>query len=139
MSDSLLDVDAPDDEDFVCCWLQPVIRASVERELGDELPFCTVQRISGADDENEGVDDPTTQIDVYGYGVTAAKAASKAMHRRMNRLFRDCPNVTLSDGTIAALDYGETVIKPFRMTYADDKIVRYTARYKLGFTLVPVA
>lgn len=83
MSDPLLDVDAPDDEDFVAAWLQPVIRASVERELGDELPFVTVQRISGADDENEGTADPVVQVDFYGRGVKAAAAAARLGHRRM--------------------------------------------------------
>lgn len=138
MTNPLLDVDAPDGEDFVAAWLQPVVRASVERDLDDELPFCTVQRISGADDENEGTDDPVVQVDFYDRGVKAAAASARLGHRRMLRLFRDCPNVTLSDGTTAAIDYGETVIKPFRMTYADDQIVRYTARYKLGFTFVTV-
>lgn len=132
-------MDAPDEEDFVCCWLQPVIRAAVDRQLGDVLPFVTVERISGTDDENQGTDEPVVQLDIYARGVEAAKTAAKQVHRRMLRLFQDCPNVTLSDGSIASIDFGETVIKPFRMAYSDDQIVRYTARYHLGTTFVTVA
>ena len=139
MTEPLLEMDAPDEEDFVCCWLQPVIRAAVDRELGDELPFVTVERISGADDDDQGTDEPVVQLDIYDRGVPAAKAAARLVHRRMRRLFRDCPNVTLSDGSIASIDFGETVIKPFRMAYADDQIIRYTARYHLGTTDVTVS
>lgn len=132
-------MDAPDEEDFVCCWMQPVMRTAVDRQLGDVLPFCTVERISGTDDENQGTDEPVVQLDFYARGVEAAKAAARLGHRRMLRLFQDCPNVTLSDGSVASIDFGETVIKPFRMTYSDDQIVRYTARYHLGTTFVTVA
>jgi hypothetical protein len=132
-------MDAPDVEDFVACWMQPVIRAAVERELGDVLPYCTVERISGADDENQGTDEPVVQLDFYARGAEAAFAAARLGHRRMTRLFQDCPNVTLSDGSVAAIDFGETVVKPFRMTYSDDQIVRYTARYHLGTSYVTVA
>lgn len=138
MTEPLLEMDAPDEEDFVACWLQPVIRAAVDRELGDELPFVTVERIPGTDDENQGTDEPVVQLDIYDRGVEAAKTAAKLVHRRMLRLFQDCPNVTLSDDSVASIDFGETVIKPFRMTYADDQIIRYTARYHLGLTYVTV-
>lgn len=134
----LHDQDAPDEEDFVACWMQPVMRTAVERDLDEELPFCEVTRIDGADDPESGTDDPVIQLDFYARGAAAAKAASKLGHRRMLFLFRNSPTVTLSDGSLADIDFGVTLIKPFRMPFEYDLIVRYTARYMLGTSYVTV-
>lgn len=135
----LHDQDSPDEEDFVTCWMQPVMRAAVEHDLGGELPFCEVTRIDGADDPDAGTDDPVVQLDFYAEGSEAAKAAAKRGHRRMMFLFRNFPSVALSDGSLADIDFGETLIKPFRMQFEHDRIVRYTARYTLGTSYVTVA
>ncbi|AAN12571.1 head-tail adaptor [Mycobacterium phage Che9c] len=135
----LHDQDAPDEEDFVVCWMQPVMRTAVERDIDAELPFCEVTRIDGADDPEAGTDNPVIQLDFYALGAEAAKAAAKQGHRRMLFLFRNFPTVTLSDGTLADLDFGETLIKPFRMAFEHDQIVRYTARYQLGTSYVAVS
>lgn len=139
MTDPLLyDQDSPDEEDFVTCWMQPVMRTAVERDLDDVLPFCEVTGISGADDPDCGASDPVVQLDFYAHGATAAKDAAKQGHRRMNLLFRTSPDVTLSDGTVANVDFGGCLIRPFRMPYQHDLIVRYTARYQLGLSYVTV-
>lgn len=135
MTAPLLDEAAPDDEDFVVCWLQPLLRAAVERDTG-ELPYAGVQHVAGDDDENSGTDDPVIQVDVLGDGVAAAKVAANRVHRRMQLLFRECSDVVMSDGRTANLDFGRTVMKPTRMPYADDQIVRYVARYQLAFSYV---
>lgn len=140
MTDLLLyEQDSPDEEDFVACWMQPVMRSAVERDLDDVLPFCEVTGVSGADDPDAGTSDPVVQLDFYGRGAQEAKAAAKQGHRRMNKLFRTCATVTMSDGTLASLDFGECLIRPFRMAYEHDQIVRYTARYRLGLSYVTVA
>lgn len=139
MTVDLLDEDAPDEEDFVSCWMQPVMRSAVERGLDDVLPFCEVTRVAGSDEPECGTDDPVIQLDFYGLGATAAKAAAKQGHRRMMYLARHLPTVEMSDGSTVGADYVETVLRPFRMTYAHDQIVRYTARYALGLHYVTVS
>ncbi|WP_165801064.1 hypothetical protein [Mycobacteroides abscessus] len=139
MTDPLLyDQDSPDEEDFIACWMAPVMTTAVERKLDDDLPFCEVTGISGPDDPDAGTSDPVVQLDFYAAGAQAAKAAAKRGHRRMNLLFRTGATVTMSDGTPASLDFGQCLIRPFRMPYAHDQIVRYTARYQLGLSYVTV-
>ncbi|AVO21616.1 head-tail adaptor [Mycobacterium phage MooMoo] len=130
---------APDTEDFVTCWMQPVMRTAVERDLGEVLPFCEVTLVDGSDDPDCGDDDSVVQLDFYGRGVQAARQAADVGHRRMLFLFRNFETVTLSDGSLADIDYGEVVMKPRRMQFADDKIVRYTGRYKLATSYVTVS
>ncbi len=139
MTVDLLDQDAPDDEDFIACWMQPVMACAVQRVVDEELPFCVVTRVSGADDPGCGTDDPVLQLDFYAHGFAAAKQASKRGHRRMTYLFKYSPTVTMSDGSLVNLDFGETIVKPCRMDYADDRIVRYTARYRVGLSYVAVS
>ncbi len=135
----LYDQDAPDVEDFIQSWMQPVMRSSVERKSDDPLPFCLVARISGADDPDCGTDDPVVQLDFFGKGPQAAAKAARDGHRRMTLLARRSDDVTLSDGSIANADFVETILKPFRMEYADSKIVRYVARYRVGLSYVAVS
>lgn len=138
MSIDLLDQDAPDVEDFACCWMQPVMRSAVERASDDTLPFCVPTRVSGADDPDSGTDDPVLQLDFYALGAAAAKRAANDGHRRMLYLFRFSPTVTMSDGALANIDFGQTLLKPFRMDFEHDLIVRYTARYLVGLSYVTV-
>lgn len=137
----------PNVEDFVVCWLQPLIRAAVERGSDEVLPFALVARISGADDPDCGTDDPVVQVDVLGVDAAAAASAAEDMHDRMNYLARNLENVVLSDDSVANADYVKTLIKPFRMPYVShsggravehDRIVRYVARYRLGLSFVAV-
>ncbi|SKU70632.1 Uncharacterised protein [Mycobacteroides abscessus subsp. massiliense] len=139
MTDPLLyDQDPPDEEDFIVCWMAPVLTSAVERKLDDPLPFCEVTGVSGDDNPDAGTSDPVVQLDFYGLGAEAAKAAAKQGHRRMNLLFRTCATVTMSDGALASPDFGTCLIRPFRMPFEHDQIVRYTARYQLGLSYVTV-
>ena len=136
MSTPLYGFDAPDVEDFTVSWMAPLMRSAVERENDDVTPFCVVTRISGADDPDIGTDDPVVQLDFYGVGVAAAKIAANQGHRRMMLLARESGDVTMSDESVANCDFVETLIKPFRMAYEHELIVRYTARYRVGLSYV---
>lgn len=138
MSD-LLDREPPDEEDFIACWMTPVIVTAVERPQGDVFPYCVAARVSGADDPCAETDDPVVQLDFYGRGVVEARTAARLGHRRMLYLFKNHPTVTMSDGSLADIDFGETLIKPCRMQFTHDVVVRYVARYRLGLSYVTVA
>ncbi|MCH9728383.1 MAG: hypothetical protein K0U84_01645 [Actinomycetia bacterium] len=119
--------------------MQPLMRSAVERGIDDTLPFCVVSRISGPDDPEAGTDDPVVQLDFYADGPGAAKQAANDGHRRMMLLARESNDVTLSDDSVANCDFVETLLKPFRMAYEHDQIVRYTARYRVGLSYVAIA
>ncbi len=146
MSAPLFGEDAPDVEDFAVCWLQPSIRAGVERQHGDEWPFVLVQRVSGLDIPESGFDDPVLQLDIlHKYSapntvplIAAAKGIANDVHRRMTLLGLTYPDVTMSDGSIAGIDYMRVLMKPRREPFGDDMVVRFVARYKLGLSYVAV-
>ena len=138
------DRESPDDEDFVVCWMQPQLRSATERDSDDEFPFCVVAHIDGADDPDCGDADGVVQLDFYDKArdgmtaVQAAKMTARAGHRRM-RLLRESPDVVLSDGSTANVDYFTVVLQPFRNSYSNPDVIRYTARYALGFSDVTVS
>lgn len=138
MTVPLLDEEAPDSDDFVVCWLQPLLRSSVERDT-DELPYAGVQTVVDVSDPDCGTADPVVQVDILDRGVVAAKSTANKVNRRMELLFRECSDVVMSDGRTANLDFGRTLMKPVRMPYGDDKIVRYVGRYHLALSYVTVA
>lgn len=127
--------DAPDVEDFVACWLQPLVRAATERKLSDPWPFVLVQRISGSDDPETGLDDPVVQLDILHKTNNAgeAKLWANNVHRRMT-LLSTYPAVVVSDGSTVELDGLTVLIRPKREPFGDETVVRFMARYKLGLT-----
>lgn len=137
MTVPMLDEAAPDAEDFVVCWLQPLLRAAVERDT-DELPYAGVQVVVDESDPDAGTDDLVVQVDILDRGVAAAKSTANKVNRRMELLFRECSDVVMSDGRTANPDFGRTLRKPIREPYADEQIVRYVARYALGLSYVTV-
>jgi hypothetical protein len=138
MTVDLLDRDAPDSEDFVVCWLQPLLRAAVERRTDDPFPFAIVGLISATDDPDSGVDDEIVQIDFLDRArdglpaKSAAKQTAKLGHRRMTRYMRYIDPVLMSDGSTVYADYVDTVMKPVPMPYDNDQVRRYVARYRIG-------
>lgn len=134
----LLDEAAPDAEDFVVCWLQPLLLAAVLRDSDDPFPFAGVQRVAGGDDENEGLDEPIIQVDILDEGVVAASRTARLVDRRMKLLSRTQPDVTMSDGRVANAEWCDTIQKPIRMPYASESVTRYVARYRLGLSYVTV-
>ena len=140
----LLDHETPDEEDFVVSWLQSVMRSATERKADDDLPFAQVQYVAGSEDEDAGTSDGVIQVDFYDCardGLTAEQAAkdtARLGHRSMLFLARNVPEVVLSNGCTACADYVTTTMRPVRMPYANDRVVRYTARYELGLSYVAV-
>ncbi len=141
MTIDLLPDSAPDAEDFVCSWLQPVMRAATERKTNDPWPFAIVQLLTGEDCVDSGTEDDVVQVDyldVARDGLTkgqAAKLSAREGHRRMMYLAKHCPDVELSDGSTANCDYLDAEV-PARMDYPNELVVRYTARYTLGLSFV---
>lgn len=130
--------DAPDAEDFAINAMKSVMRSSAEKFTGSEWPFCIVQRVAGEDNPEQGIDYPVIQMDFYAIGVQAAKIAANEGHRRMMYLARNLVDINMSDGSVANADYVKTFMKPIRLPYQHDEIVRYTARYELGLSYVAV-
>lgn len=137
MSVELLDEEAPDVEDFVICWLAPLLRTAHIRETADEFPFAAVQRVAGGDDPNECLDEPVVQVDILAEGVQAVSLIARQVDRRMKLLARRQPDVTMSDGRIANADYFDTLQKPISMSYGNELIQRRVARYQLGLSYAP--
>lgn len=147
MSDLLLAEDAPDVGDFLACWLAPLLRAGVKRTQSDPWPFALIQRISGADQPEPGLDDPVVQLDVlHKLAAPAATAAGQLeveanvwaskVHRRMLLLGLTYPDVTVSSGQTVGIDYLTVLIKPHRQPFGDETVARFVARYRLGLSYV---
>lgn len=138
MTVELYDHDAPNVEDFVVCWLQPLLRASTDHSVNDGFPFVLVQRITGDDDPDCGLTDERVQLDIMADDSQEASRWSDKVHRRMTYLQRYVADVQMSDGSTANADFVATTLKPTRMDYTNDLITRYVARYELGLSYVAV-
>ena len=142
MTVDLLPDEAPDAEDFFARWLAPLMRAGTEHRTTDSYPFAVVQFIAGTDDECTGFEDGVIQVDyldVARNGLVAAQAAkvtAREGHRRIMYLGKHCSDVTMSDGTTANCDYINVSLAPMRMDSADERVVRYVARYQFGLSFV---
>lgn len=140
---TLLPDEAPDEEDFVACWLQPVMPAGTEHELSDGFPFAVIQYLTGADSVDGGTADGVVQVDFLDEardGLSAAQAAklsAREGHRRMLLMAATNSNVLLSDARWANCDYLDNTMKPTCMDYPNERVVRYTARYAIGLSFVP--
>jgi hypothetical protein len=125
--------------------MAPVMRAAVDRDNDDELPFCLITHIDGGGDPYCGDAEVIVQLDFLDRGATTAqakanaKAAADLGHRRMLQLARFLDHVTLSDGSVANPDWVEVLLDPTPMPYAHDLIARRVARYKLGLSYLTIA
>jgi hypothetical protein len=148
MTTDLLGHEPPDAEDFVVSWLQPWIQgksgqAGIERKADSPPLFAIVEFIDGTDSIDHGTEDGVVQVDFLAPAGTAAEKRDAKLfvregHRRMMYLAKHIPDVEMSDGSTANCDYLTTMLKPKRMDYANEKVVRYTARYALGLSYVAV-
>lgn len=80
-------------------------------------------------------------LDVARDGLEAAQAVketAKRGHRRMMELARSLSHVTLSDGSVANVDYVETSMKHIPQPYSNSRVRRRVARYKVGLSFVAV-
>lgn len=142
MTAELYDLDAPDSEDFVVSWLAPLMRSATERDTDDELPFALVQLVSSEEEPDCGEAEHAIQVDFFdtarnGFrAVQQAKMTAREGHRRMLLMARELPTVVLSDGSTVGADYLFVTMRPQRMPYANESIVRFVARYRLGLSYV---
>ena len=65
-------------------------------------------------------------------GYAAAADIADTVHRAMIELDRFCDAITLTNGSIATLDYAIPIQMPVWVIYEDVGILRKVARYRLG-------
>lgn len=127
----MLGVGTVDVEELTVQWLLPLYRAANTRRVGDPLPFLLVQKLPGTiENVEESTTDELVQVDILcekADGEDAAAAIKNRVHRRMLFLARHLE----VDGTV---DWMKVKESPFRFPYENDKIIRYTARYRFGQT-----
>lgn len=132
--------EAPDDaEEVVIAWLTPLRRSAQTRRSGDPLPFTLVTCVAGTECEEEFYADDVVSVHTLcdkALGEDNAKDEADATHQRMLLLARYLPDVLLTDGRIATLDYVKVFQRPRWEPYGDDQILRKVGRYTLGLSYV---
>lgn len=132
--------EAPDDaEEVVIAWLTPLRRTAQTRRSGEVLPFTLVSHLTGTEDVCNFYADDVVSVHTLcdkGLGEDNAKDEADATHRRMLLLGRYLPDVVLTDGRIATIDYCDVFERPKWVPYGDDQILRKVGRYKLGLSYV---
>lgn len=127
----ILDEDTTDVEALVVNWLGTLYRAANTRRAGDPLPFLLVQKIPGTIEHiDESTVDELVQVDILcdkEDGEDDAMGVKNRVHRRMLLLGRRLE----TEGTVDWMSVKES---PFRFPYENDKVIRYTARYRFGQT-----
>lgn len=143
MSGELYDRESPDVEDYFCALLAPIMRAATERQAGDPYPFAIVQMIpAGSENPDLGTTDTVVQVDFLDTdhdgrpAAQNAKLAARRGHRAITYAGQHLSDVLLSNSTWANPDYIATSQPPTRMDYVNETVVRYTARYSVGFSFV---
>jgi len=132
--------EAPDDaEECVIAWLNPLRRSAQTRRSGDPLPFTLITHITGTEDLDCGYADDVVSVHTLcdkSLGEDNAKNEADATHRRMLLLGRYLPDVVLTDGRVATIDYCDVFQRPRWEPYGDDQILRKVGRYRLGLSYV---
>jgi hypothetical protein len=135
----LYDQAPPNGVEYTIAWLRPLMACDVHRPAGADLPYCMVNGVADAEDDNLFTDDQVVSVHTFAGTYTAANDAAAQTHRRMQLLVRNPGlDVTLTDSTIANADYVQTLMSPTWMDYGDNTINRFVARYRLGLSFVAV-
>lgn len=126
----ILDVGPADAPTFVVQWLSGLYRTATARRPGDPFPFLLIQQVVTKENLEESTADPVVQVDILcdkSLGEDAARDVKNRVHKRMLLLGR-----TLEmPGT---LDWMKVFESPRIEDYANDKVIRYVARYQFGQT-----
>jgi hypothetical protein len=144
VSVDLVDQDAPNATLFMLSWAAPLGAVGQSRYESGPLPYRQFNRIGGTDVDDEGIDHVLMSVHTFGWARTPAERSTTLhecdrTHRRMTLLARDpLRDITMPDGSIANLDYLETVEKPRLSDYGVDTIHRYKAVYRFGLSFVAV-
>lgn len=127
----IMDTSSTDVEELTVNWLGGLYRTANTRRPGDPLPFLLVQQIPGTkEDVEESTVDEVVQVDILCDkvdGEDAAMIVKDRVHRRMRLLARHLE----TEGTV---DWMKVIESPHRWPYENDKVIRYTARYRFGQT-----
>lgn len=127
----ILDVGSEDVEKLTVDWLFQLYRTANTRRPNDPFPFILVQKIPGGIESiDESSTEETVQLDILcdkADGDDAAMHVKNRVHRRMLLLGRHLE----TEGTV---DWMKVRDSPFRFPYENDKVIRYTARYRFGQT-----
>lgn len=147
MSVELLGRAAPNAQAFVLAWLEPLNDLTTppggvgsRRRPGDPLPFRMVTRITGAGDLYS--DYPVVSVHTFGdasisQADTYTNREADITDRRMLLLLEDPTiNVVMADGTVANCEYLAVKEAPKKVEYHDTSVIRYMARYEIGFKRV---
>jgi len=136
----------PDDvEEILTTWITPVCTAAVRFTDLDQLPFVIVNNLGGDTDIYLGLSDPVVSVRVLcdkRLGHDAAARTADRVHRRLVQFGRELPEITLTDGRIASIDYLRCIESPHwaaydatgRATAGNDEILCKLARYQVGLT-----
>jgi hypothetical protein len=147
MPAELLTEGVEDDEEIFIAWLQPLRNSGVARFPGATLPFTMVRHIDGKENVDESTADCVVQVETLcdknlggeGRGWAAASDEANATHQRILLLARHLPDVPLSGGRIATVDYVKVFSMPRWTEYGDENILDKLGRYTIGlsYTTVP--
>jgi hypothetical protein len=144
VSVELVDQDAPNATYFMLSWLGGLGDVGQTRYESGPLPYRQCNRIGGEDVDEEGIDHVLMSVHTFGWARNADEEDATAQeadrtHRRVRLLARNpLSDVVMPDGSIANLDYLETVEKSRLAEYGDDNIHRYKAVYRFGLPFVAV-
>jgi hypothetical protein len=129
---------APDDvEEAVIIWLSSLGRVAITRRTDDPLPFRIVRNIAGDESVDMGTAETVVQIRTLcdkALGEDAARNECDKTHRAMLTIARELPDIPLSNGRNATIDYLTVFESPHWMDYGNDQILCKLARYQLGLS-----
>jgi len=139
---TLLD-QAPDDvEEAVIVWLSSLGRAAITRRSTDPLPFRLVRHITGDEKVDEGVADQVVTVRTLcdkTLGEDAARDECQKTHRAMLTIARELPDILLSNGRNATIDYLKVFESPRWIEYENDQVLCKLARYQIGLSYAPAS
>lgn len=131
----------PDDiEEAVIVWLSSLGRVAVTRRTDDPLPFRIVRNIAGDEKVDEGTAEVVVQIRTLtdkALGEDAAMTESDKTHRAMLTIALELPDILLSNGRNATIDYLSVFESPHWNDYGNDQILCKLARYQIGLSYAP--
>lgn len=139
---TLLD-QAPDDvEEAIIVWLSSLGRTAITRRTDDPLPFRLVRNITGSEKVDEGTADFVVQIRTLcnkALGEDAARTECDKTHRAMLTIARELPDILLSNGRNATVDYLKVFESPMWSEYENDQVLVKIARYQIGLSYAPAS
>src|SRR6266403_749928 len=125
----------PNEVEYVIAWQRGIIACDVHRPSDGPLPYCMVNALGGDVDDNAFTGDPVVTLHTFGRTYEEASDAADLTDDRMNLLVRNPGlDVTLKSVVIVNADYVRTLLSPFELTYGDNTILQFVARYRIGLS-----